>query len=383
MTSAGGSSRAAEVPPPPLTAGIGGAPLPTGRPLGTAAGRRGDRRRTVGRGREEAAGWLFSLPALLTVLVFIVAPILMAAYVSLLDWNGLSSPFSGRSGFVGLDNYTGLLAEPGLLRDDFMISLRNNFYYVVVSVPLVTALSFLLAVGVHQRALRARGFFRTVFYFPSITSSVAISVTFLFLFQNSGAINTVLGWVGVRGPQWFLDSRGVLQVMLSGLGLVDSANPPEWLTGQLAGLSLWDWFAGPSVAMCALIALTVWSSSGTFMLFFLAGLQNIPEDLYEAGAIDGANSWQRFRHITLPMMRRSLVLVVTLAIIGSWQVFDQIFIISQGGPSKTTLTPAFLTYQKSFGDGQFGAGAALAFVLFAIIIVFTVVQRRLGRERDA
>lgn len=339
--------------------------------------------RRPGRGREEAAGWLFSLPALATVLVFIVAPILMAAYVSLLDWNGLSSPFSGGSDFVGLDNYTGLLAEPGLLRDDFMISLRNNFYYVLLSVPLVTALSFLLAVGVHQRALRGRGFFRTVFYFPSITSSVAISVTFLFLFQNSGAINTVLGWLGVRGPQWFLDSRGVLHLWLSGLGLVEEANPPGWLGGQLAGLSLWDWLAGPSVAMCALITLVVWSSSGTFMLFFLAGLQNIPEDLYEAGAIDGANAWQRFRHITLPMMRRSIVLVVTLAIIGSWQVFDQIFILSQGGPSKTTLTPAFLTYQKSFGDGQYGAGAAVAFVLFAIIIVFTVVQRRLGRERDA
>ena len=376
---AGGPSRAAEVPVP-LAAGTGGPPLPPDRPSRTVAGRRGGRSRQAGRGREQAAGWLFSLPALLTVLVFIVAPILMAAYVSMLDWNGLSSPFSGRSDFVGLDNYTGLLATSGLLRDDFMISLRNNLYYVVLSVPLVTALSFVLAVGVHQRALRARGFFRTVFYFPSITSSVAISVTFLFLFQNSGAVNTVLGWLGLRGPQWFLDSRGVLQVLLGGLGLVDAANPPGWLTTPLAGLPLWDWFAGPSVAMCALITLTVWSSSGTFMLFFLAGLQNIPEDLYEAGAIDGANSWQRFQHITLPMMRRSIVLVVTLAIIGSWQVFDQIFILSQGGPGETTLTPAFLTYQKSFGDGQYGAGAAVAFVLFAII-VFTVVQRRLGRER--
>jgi multiple sugar transport system permease protein len=117
------------------------------------------------------------------------------------------------------------------------------------------------------------------------------------------------------------------------------------------------------------------------MLFYLSGLQNIPVEVEEAAAVDGAGPLRRFRHVTLPLMRRSVVLVVTLALIGSWQVFDQVYVMSQGSPGKTTLTPAYLSYTTSFGDGNFGGGAAIAFVLFAIIIAFTAVQRWLGRER--
>ncbi len=316
---------------------------------------------------------------MLALLVFIVAPVVMAVWVSMLDWNGQSSPFSGRSEFVGGGNYSELLTEDTLAHRDFMTSVRNTVYYVLVGVPLVTALSFGLALVVNQKLLRGRGFFRTIFYFPSVTSSVAVSITFLFLFQGSGLVNALLGTVGVDGPRWFTDSRGVLHVLLSTVGIVD----PGWAVGNGAGgLSWWEWLSGPSVAMCAIIALTVWSSSGTFMLFFLAGLQNIPEEVEEAATIDGASSWQRFRLVIMPMMRRSITLVVTLALIGSWQVFDQVYILSQGTPAKTTLTPAYLSYARSFGDGRFGLGAAIAFSLFAIIIVLTVVQRWVGRERD-
>ncbi|TDE11900.1 sugar ABC transporter permease [Jiangella asiatica] len=349
----------------------------------SARGHGSSRRRRVSghRLQERRAGWVFVAPAVVVLVVFLFAPIVMAAWVSLLDWNGQSSPFSGDAEFVGLDNYRNLLVDAGLLRGDFMLSVRNTLYYVLFGVTGVTVLSFALATAVNSWVLKGRGYFRTIFYFPAITSSVAISVLFLFLFQGSGVVNVMLSWVGIDGPSWFNDPRGVLHIVLSRFGM-DA--PPSWLADNtLGGLSLWQWVSGPSVAMCALIALTIWASSGTFMLFFLVGLQDIPIELEEAAAIDGAGAWRRFRHVTLPLMRRSVVLVITLALISSWQVFDQVFILSQGAPAKTTLTPAYISYVRSFGDGQFGVGAAVAFVLFAIIIVLTIVQRWIGRERRA
>lgn len=338
------------------------------------------RRRTAHRRPEGRAGLLFVAPAVVTLVVFLLGPILMAAWVSLLRWNGQSSPFTGDYDFVGLDNYRNLLATDGLLRNDFMVSVRNTLYFVICSVAGVTVLSFLLALAVNSRIVRGRSFFRLTFYFPSITSSVAISIIFLFLFTSSGVVNAMLAWFGIEGPHWFNDPRGLIHLALERLGVVQ---PPGWLADtSLGGLSLWQWLAGPSVAMTALVILSIWASSGVFMLFFLVGLQDIPVELEEATAIDGASTWQRFRRLTLPLMRRSIVLVMTLALIGSWQVFDQVFLISQGSPVKTTLTPAYVSYIRSFGDGQFGVGAAVAFVLAAIIITLTVAQRWLSRERS-
>ena len=218
--------------------------------------------------------------------------------------------------------------------------MRNTVYYVLVFVPGATALAFFLALVVNNRALKGRGFFRTAFYFPSITSSVAISITFLFLFQSTGVINTILGWFGIQGPLWFNDARGLIHIVLDNLGIVDPQNPPGWLADtEVFGLSLWQWISGPSVAMCALLFLAIWTTSGTFMLFFLAGLQNISQEVEEASAVDGATKWQRFRYITMPLMRPSIALVVTLAIIGSWQVFDQVFIMTQGAPGEDHADP--------------------------------------------
>lgn len=329
---------------------------------------------------ERRAGLLFAAPAVVVMVIFLIGPIFMAAWVSLLDWNGQSSPFTGDFEFVGGENYQRLLGEDGLLRSDFMISIRNTFYFMAFSVVGVTVLSFVLALAVNSRIVKGRGFFRLVFYFPSITSSVAISVVFLFLFASSGVVNAMLAWFGIEGPKWFNDPSGVVHLLLGAVG-VDSA--PSWLADNtVGGLSVWEWLAGPSVAMCALIFLSIWTSSGAFMLFFLVGLQNIPVELEEATTIDGATKRQRFWYLTLPMMRRMIVLVITLALIGSWQVFDQIFIITQGSPVKTTLTPAYISYQRSFSDGQFGVGAAVAFVLAAIIILLTLAQRWIGRERS-
>jgi multiple sugar transport system permease protein len=331
--------------------------------------------------REGFVGWLFTAPMVILFLVFLVFPIGMALWVSMLDWNGQTNPLTDFD-FIGLGNYRRLLTEDSLLREDFAISIRNTLYYVLVFVPAVTVFAFCLALIVNNRALKGRGFFRTVFYFPSITSSVAISIVFLFMFQGTGVINTLLGWFGIQGPTWFNDARGLIHIALDNLGLVDPLSPPGWLADtDVLGLSLWQWIAGPSVAMCALLILATWTSCGSFMLFFLAGLQNIPIEVDEASAVDGATKWQRFRYVTVPLMRPSIALVATLAIIGSWQVFDQVFIISQGAPGKTTQTPAYLSYTKSFGDGAFGQGAAVAFVLFMIIIVLTGTLRFLSRER--
>ena len=330
------------------------------------------------------AGWLFVTPTLVVLGLFLVIPILMALWVSFTDWNGKGSPFASGIGFVGGDNYQRLFTEQGLTRQDFMTSLRNNFYYVLLVVPAQTVLALGLATVLNQQLLKARGFFRSAFYFPSVTSSVAISLTFLFLFTGSGAVNTLLGIVGIDGPTWFADARGLLHLAGDRLGLWDMAAPPEALTGtSVLSLSLWDWLSGPSVALCVVMMLVVWTTTGTFMLMFLAALQDVPVEVEEAARIDGANRWQSFRAVTLPHLRPTTLLVLTLGLIGTWQVFDQVFVMTSGGPSKTTLTPAFLSYFYAFENQQWGVAAAMAFVLFAIIFVLTALQRFVFRDKDA
>lgn len=330
---------------------------------------------------ETLAGWLFVAPVVLILGVFLLLPILMALWVSLTGWNGQGSPFRSGVPFAGADNYTSLFTEDGLPRQDFMTSIRNNLYYVLLVVPIQTALALGLALVVNQRMLKGKGFFRTAFYFPSVTSSVAISVVFLFIFANSGAVNALLAAVGIDGPVWFNDSRGLIHVLLDTVGV---GSPPGALADHgVLGLTWWDWLSGPSVAMCAIIALVVWTTSGTFMLMFLAALQNVPPQVEEASLIDGANRWQRLRYVTLPMLRPTLFLVLTLGLIGTWQVFDQIYVMSQGNPAKTTLTPAFLSYRTAFRDFEYGRGAAISFVLFLIIVAMTLLQRWILRERKS
>jgi multiple sugar transport system permease protein len=321
-------------------------------------------------------------PALIILGLFLLLPILMALFVSFTKWNGQGSPFTGSVPMAGTSNYTDLFVKDGLDRLDFMTSIRNNIYYVGLVVPIQTALALLLALVVNQRLLRAKSFFRTAFFFPSVTSSVAISVVFLFIFTNSGAVNAVLSFFGVHGPQWFFDSRGLLHVILANVGAVNPDAPPAALADHnLLGLSYWDWLAGPSIAMCAIIALVVWTTSGTFMLMFLGSLQNLPIELDEASLLDGASRWQHFRYVTLPLLKPTMFLVLTLGLIGTWQVFDQIYVMSQGSPAKTTLTPAFLSYRTAFRVFDYGRGAAISFVLFLIIIALTLLQRYVMRDR--
>ncbi len=347
-------------------------------------GETGERRRRTGiYGRQAQAGWLFVAPVVAILGLFLLLPIFMALFVSFTDWNGQGSPFTGEVPMAGADNYTRLFADQGLARQNFMTSIRNNLYYVLIVVPAQTALALFLALVVNQRLLKGKAFFRTAFYFPSVTSSVAISVVFLFIFTNGGAFNALLGFVGIDGPQWFSDPRGTVHIALSSVGLVDLQAPPTALTAHgMLGLSWWEWVSGPSVAMCAIIMLVVWTTSGTFMLMFLAALQNVPIELDEASLLDGASRRQHLRFVTLPLLKPTMFLVLTLGLIGTWQVFDQIYIMSQGNPAKTTLTPAYLSYRTAFNDFDYGSGAAISFVLFLIIVLMMLVQRWVMRDRD-
>ncbi len=331
------------------------------------------------RGGEASRGWLFVSPALIIIGLFLVLPILLALWVSFSDWNGLGSPLSGRASFVGTKNYEKLIVDPGLSQRDFGTSIRNNFYYVILVVPLQTALALFLAVQVNRRLLKARGFFRTAFYFPSVTSSIAITGIFIFLFASSGAVNALLSIVGIDGPNWLNDPSGVIHNLLGVFG-VHSAPAALAATGPL-GISWWQWLAGPSVAMCVIIVLAVFTTSGTFMLLFLAGLQSIGAEVDEAALMDGAGAFRKFFSVTLPMLKPTLFTVITLGLIGTWQVFDQILLTGGGAPGKTLLTPAFLSYQTSFKGLNWGQGAAMAFLLFALIVLLTLLQRWILRDR--
>jgi len=331
------------------------------------------------RGHEAGAGWLFLLPVIVILGLFLVLPIAMAAWVSFSDWNGNGSPLGAHAHWVGLANYRDLLTTPGLDQNNFGEALRNNFYYVLLVVPVQTAVALFLAVLVNKR-LKFVGFFRTAFYFPSVTSSVAITILFLFLFSPSGAINKLLSYLGASGPSWIYDPRGLFHVILGQFGVNQSGG--HLANGVFLGVSYWDWLAGPSIAMCVFIIMAVFTTSGTFMLLFLAGLQGIDESVNEAAALDGASEWNKFRHITVPMIRPTIFTVVTLGLIGTWQVFDQIYVGTKGSPLNTTLTPAYLSFDTSFNNNNWGAGAAIAFILFAIIVFLTLLTRLATRNPD-
>jgi len=345
--------------------------------MAAATGIKGeDRQRAI-------AGWLFMSPTLLIFGVFIIIPILFALYFSLTDWNGISPP--GQANFIGLKNFQDTLIGGGIRQSDFFKALKNTTYFALGVVPTQTALSLLLAVIVNQAWLRFKGFFRTTYYFPSITSSIAISLMFLFFYQKSGLINQVLGsltfghWQSIA---WMADPRGLVHIILEALG-VTIQNAPDFVKTEVLGLTIWDWISGPSIALMAIMIMNTWTTIGTMMVIFLAALQNVPGFVYEAAQIDGASAWTQFRRITLPLLRPTLFFVVTLGLIGTYQVFDQIYVMSGGGPAKTTLTVAYLVYRSGFTNSDMGMAAAIAILLFIIIFTLTMIQRRItGSEAD-
>lgn len=302
--------------------------------------------------REALTAYLFIAPYLLTAGIFTFG---VLAYVFYTSFTNLTASFAvAQAKFVGVANYVRAFQD-----SEFRIALTNVFWYFVIVTTVQTIGAILLAVLLNAK-LKGLRFYRTMLYAPSVASAVVLSLIFLWLYLRTGFINYVLH----TNIAWLQDPRRLFDLLIfAPLGV---KSPPEFLRG-------------PSVTWMAIMFLNIFSTIPTFMVMFLAALQDIPGHLYEAAALDGATGARAFWSITLPLLRPVVALVVILGTIGTFLVFAQIAIMTQGGPLRTTLVPLYLIYQKTLGTGtraEAGFAAAMAFILAFIIIVITVIQRR-------
>jgi multiple sugar transport system permease protein len=289
----------------------------------------------VRRTRHIAAGWWFVAPALVLIVVFFLGPVIAAVGLSFTDFDlyALADPRAAR--WVGLRNYARVIHEPL-----FWLALRNTLYFAVVGGPLTVAASLGAALLVNARALRWKTAARTVFFAPFVTTLVAVAIVWRYLYHpRYGLLNWMLGHVGI--------------------------SPIDWL-----GNPLW--------AMPAIIVMATWKNFGYNMLICIAGLQNIPRELHEAAALDGATPFQRFRYVTIPMLAPTLFFVVIVTMIGYLQLFTEPYVMTQGGPLRATTSLVLYMYEEGFRWWRLGVAAAIAFLLFALIVAFTVIQRRLS-----
>ncbi len=289
-----------------------------------------------GRGRRNwlnlRDGLLFTAPGIIGLLWFFAYPIAASFFYSFTSYDGLHS-----LSWVGLSNYTNLLKD-GV----FWTSLYNTAYFVLFSVPLNLLAAFLMALLLNQNWIRGLAFFRTIFFIPSIVPLIASSVLFLWIFNPQyGLINTLLSYVGINGPGWL--------------------NDPTW-------------------AKPALIIMGLWSVGG-WMVIFLAGLQNVPVEQYEAAQLDGASAWQRLVHITLPFMSPYFLFNAINGLILSFQYFLQPYVMTQGGPAESTTMYAVYLYQNAFQYYRMGYASAMGWILFVIIAVLTYILFKSSARR--
>lgn len=281
---------------------------------------------------EAAWAYLFLAPDVLGLVIFVVGPALYAFYLSLHDWNPFGAP-----AFAGLENYAALMSD-----SRFWKALRTTSLYVVMYVPAVFTLSLALALLVQQR-LPGIGLFRTAYFVPVATSLVVVSIVWNYMFESSyGFLNYLLGLIGIPPQRWIGSTSQAL----------------------------------PSVALVG-----VWKQMGYYMVIFLAGLQDIPRELYEAARVDGASGFQAFRHITWPLLAPTRLFVVVTLLIGSFQVFDQVYVMTRGGPAYATYVLMMYIYETAFRFSRLGYAAAMTFVLFILILMMTLLQMRVIRLR--
>ena len=292
------------------------------------------------RTREKLDGWLFVAPFVISVLIFFIGPLIVALILSFKEYSLLDQTTILSAKNVGFDNYVKVFND-----EVFRKALKNTFLYSLGVVPLQLTISLLLALVVDSK-IKAKSFFRVAYYIPTLTSIVAVSVIFLFLFKADGILNKLLSIFGVTGKSWFDD---------------------------------------PKFALIAIIFMAVWSSVGVTMIVFLAGLQEVPQTVYEAAEIDGANKFQRFFKITIPLIKPTIFFNLVMTVIGTLQMFDQAFVISggKGGPLDSTMTVVLYLYNKGFKEFEMGYASAVAFVLFAIIFTLTLIQKKLFKEEEA
>ena len=289
------------------------------------------------RWREDLTGWAFAAPFVILFGIFLAFPILASFLLSFTSFGlrDLANPIGAT--FVGLKNYIDLLSDP-----KFWTSLFNTFFFVVVGVPLTLALGLLIANALNRGVTRFRTAFRVGYYLPVITSIVAIAVVWRFLLNpDVGLVNMLLAAVGINGPAWLAD---------------------------------------PVLAMPAIIAMAVWRNLGFAMVVFLAGLQAIPAALYEAASIDGAGRWQAFRFVTIPMLRPTILFMTVITTIGYLQLFEEPFVMTDGGPLDKTLSVTMYMYQQGFKFFHQGYASALAYVLFVIVATIAFLQFKFLRS---
>lgn len=297
------------------------------------AGRRG--RRLNLKQREALTGWLFVSPALIGFGIFTFGAILYSLYLSFTDYDMFGTPE-----WVGLENYIKAFTNDEYFYQYF----GNTFYFAIVLVPVVLVISLFLAILINKKVGKLTKAYRVALFLPSITSTVAVSMVWLWIFNpDMGILNNFLTAIGFH-------------------------NPPMWLSD-------------PEWSKPALIIMRVWQMSDYYMLLFLAGLQTIPETLYEAAEVDGASSWQRFTRITVPMLSNTTFVVVILLIIESFNMFESIFVMTEGGPLGSTSTIMYYIYEQGFMSYNMGYASALAWIFFALILVFTLIQFRFRREQ--
>ena len=278
------------------------------------------------RAREEIAAYLFLSPWIIGFLIFTLGAMAFSLALSFTKTDLLTSIH-----FVGFDNYQKLWSDRFVGQ-----ALKVTTIYTFTTVPIGTILALLIAVLLNQE-IKGRGLFRTIYYLPSVVSGVAVAILWQWIYHPEfGLINAMLGFVGIDGPRW-LFSR-------------------EW-------------------ALPALIIMALWGVGGS-MLIFLAGLQGIPTELYDAAHVDGANAWRRFNHVTIPMLTPTIFFVVILSIIASYQVFTNAFVMTEGGPGSATLMLVLLLYRVAFEQFKFGYASAIAWLIFAIIMVFSLLVIR-------
>ena len=280
--------------------------------------------------------FFFLAPALIAIGVFFFVPVIAALILSFTDFDIYSLANLDYARFVGLKNYTRIFEDPL-----FWKALKNTFYFLIIGGPLSIAVSLAAALLLNSKLVRFKTFFRLAYFSPVVTTLVAIAVVWRFVYHpRYGLLNYALSWFGV--PQI-------------------------------------DWLGDPTWAMPAIILMAVWKNFGYNMIIFIAGLQNISQELYEAASIDGASAWQQFKSITIPMLAPTTLFISVITMIGYFQLFAEPYVMTQGGPLNSTLSIVYYMYQMGFRWWSMGYSAALAFVLFGIILIASLIQSRLQK----
>lgn len=304
--------------------------------------------------RDAKRAILFILPTYLIITTFIILPIFFAFFISFNKWN-LLAPMK----FIGFSNYSKLFRS-----DEFWKALVNTLYYTFITVPLCVFFSLLLAMLLNTK-IKGIAFYRVAYFMPVMTSFVASAFIWQWIFQSqNGILNFIIGLIGLKPLSWLNEPKGIITVLFESFGL----HIPQWLSG-------------PSVTLFAISIISIWRNVGYYMIIFLAGLQNIPRSYYEAAEMDGAGPIRRFFSITLPILSPTTFFVLIMAVIVSFQVFEQVAVTTQGGPLNSSLVLVYFVYQKAFKFLEVGYASSAAYILFVIVLFLTYLQVKVIGKR--